>query len=945
MRLIALELENFRQYAHAQIAFESGITAIVGANGAGKTTLLEAILWALYGARALRDDTHTLRFLWSQGGAKVRVQLEFELGNRRYRVRRTTTDAELAQLNPNGAWLALARGANPVNRQVEQLLGMNHLQFQASFCARQKELEFLGYTPQRRREEISRMLGYERVGEAIEAIGRAERELKASVEGLRQGVGDPRALQEQLQAIEHALHATETALQAEQAALQQAVAARDAARAYYDAQAALREQYQHMHHQHTLLQNDRQHIERRLEELRPQWEQLKSASDRYRAIRQDAERYRQRACALEAMEQLAQAAQQRAQLQARLDALAERRAQLNAERDTLQQKQAQLSALQPQRERADALSRELETLRHIARQAAQRARLEAQLHTVREQLQSVHAKAAERDEQAQKAQHAEAELQARQRTCAQIENDLQQALQAWSQQRANIDAELRSLQTTLQQQRARVQQLEALGEAGECPTCGQPLGDAYQRVLRAALQEVHATEQQQRALRHQRNALQQEPDEVRTLREQLAQQQQARDHAQQQLAEFQVRLRQLETELRQTDTLTRQQRDLERQLNRIPIYDPQAEARAQAELDALQPALQQAHALEVELRRLPAVERELQQIEREGQRAQTALAHLPHGYDPEQHAALRAETEQLRPLYEETLQLMPVLQQRDALRTQIEDAKTALQQVVAQLEQLEAQIQQLGYSEAAYQQAAEAYQQAEAQVNALERSLAARQAEYANQIALRDQLRAQLERQLELQRTLQVQEHQLRMHSLLRKAMQDFRADLNTRLRPTLAALATEFLNALTNGRYSELDIDEEYRFTLLDEGQRKQVISGGEEDIVNLSLRLALARLITERAGQPMSLLILDEVFASLDAERRHSVMELLNNLRTWFDQILVISHFEEINESADRCLRVQRNPLSRASEIVEDALSDPAALTAATLDAEPSESGKNPR
>jgi exonuclease SbcC len=218
MRLIALELENFRQYAHAQVAFESGVTAIVGANGAGKTTLLEAILWALYGARALREGVDTLRFLWSQGGAKVRVQLEFELGNRRYRVKRTPTEADLAQLNSDGAWLSLARGANPVNRQVEQLLGMNHLQFQTSFCARQKELEFLGYTPQKRREEISKMLGYERVGEAAEAIAKAERELKASVEGLRYGVGDPRALQEQLQAVECALQETESALRAEQAA-------------------------------------------------------------------------------------------------------------------------------------------------------------------------------------------------------------------------------------------------------------------------------------------------------------------------------------------------------------------------------------------------------------------------------------------------------------------------------------------------------------------------------------------------------------------------------------------------------------------------------------------------------------------------------------------------------------------------------------------------------
>jgi exonuclease SbcC len=936
MRLIALELENFRQYAHAQVAFERGVTAIVGANGAGKTTLLEAILWALYGARALREGVDTLRFLWSQGGAKVRVQLEFELGNRRYRVKRTPTEADLAQLNSDGAWLSLARGTSSVNRQVEQLLGMNHLQFQTSFCARQKELEFLGYTPQKRREEISKMLGYERVGEAVEAIAKAERELKASVEGLRHGVGDPRALEEQLQAVECALQETERALRTEQAALEQAVAVRDAARAHYDMQAALREQYQNLQRQHALLQNDYQHAERRIEELRVQWEQLKAANERFKAIKPEVERYRQCARELDEMERLAQAEQQRAQLQARLDALAERCAHLQAERDDLQQKQAHLHALLPARQRAAELSQQLERLRQIAQQAAQRARLEAQLQAVHAQLQDLQAKAQARDTLAHAVQQTESDLQQLQRACLEAEAALQRVLEAWSQRRVEMEAELRSLQATLQQQRARVQQLESLGEASECPTCGQPLGDAYHTVLATARQEASATERQLRALRPQLDALQQEPTEAHALREQLAQQQHARDQLQQHLAEQQAHLRQLETELRQMDALQRQQRELERQLHQIPVYDPQAEQRVQAELDALQPDLQQAHALEVELRRLPALERDLQQTEREAQRMQTEIARLPQGYDPARHYALREETERLRPLYEESLQLVPVIQQRDALRAQIEEAKAALQEITTRLEQLEAQVAQLDYSDAAYQQAEAAYQQAEAEVNALERSLAARHAEYASQTALRDQLRAQLERLLELQRALREQEHQLRMHNLLRKAMQDFRTDLNTRLRPTLAALATEFLTALTNGRYSELEIDEEYRFTLLDEGHRKAVISGGEEDIVNLSLRLALARLITERAGQPLSLLILDEVFASLDAERRQSVMELLNNLRTWFDQILVISHFEEINEAADRCLRVRRNPLTRASEILEDALPDPALLTTAALDAE---------
>ena len=52
-----------------------------------------------------------------------------------------------------------------------------------------------------------------------------------------------------------------------------------------------------------------------------------------------------------------------------------------------------------------------------------------------------------------------------------------------------------------------------------------------------------------------------------------------------------------------------------------------------------------------------------------------------------------------------------------------------------------------------------------------------------------------------------------------------------------------------------------------------KPVISGGEEDLANLVLRLAISQMIAERAGQPLSLLVLDEVFGSLDESRRQHV------------------------------------------------------------------------
>jgi exonuclease SbcC len=75
-------------------------------------------------------------------------------------------------------------------------------------------------------------------------------------------------------------------------------------------------------------------------------------------------------------------------------------------------------------------------------------------------------------------------------------------------------------------------------------------------------------------------------------------------------------------------------------------------------------------------------------------------------------------------------------------------------------------------------------------------------------------------------------------------------------IRPQLADAASIFLNQLTDGRYNTLEIDSKYNVIVLADGDRKPVISGGEEDIVNLCLRLAISQMITERSGQPFSII-----------------------------------------------------------------------------------------
>ena len=109
---------------------------------------------------------------------------------------------------------------------------------------------------------------------------------------------------------------------------------------------------------------------------------------------------------------------------------------------------------------------------------------------------------------------------------------------------------------------------------------------------------------------------------------------------------------------------------------------------------------------------------------------------------------------------------------------------------------------------------------------------------------------------------------------------------------------------------------------TIVEAGDPKPVISGGEEDVANLALRLAISQMIADRAGQPLSLLVLDEIFGSLDEEHRTAVMDLLRSLADRFPQVILITHIESVREGFDRVIRVDFDAEKGTARVREDML-----------------------
>ena len=272
-----------------------------------------------------------------------------------------------------------------------------------------------------------------------------------------------------------------------------------------------------------------------------------------------------------------------------------------------------------------------------------------------------------------------------------------------------------------------------------------------------------------------------------------------------------------------------------------------------------------------------------------------------------------------------------LVEREDATRAERQRVAAAQEQARQRVVALDANRGAAGLSEAEYAAVRDAHERAaiEARRAELEAVAATADAERARgEMESAERSRRELAR---LQERLDELERDKRLHDELDRALTDLRTDLNFQLRPELSDIASRFLADLTDGRYNALEFDEDYALIVLEDGLPKPVISGGEEDLCNLVLRLAISQMIAERAGQAFSLLILDEVFGSLDDTRRGNVIELLRRLNDRFEQVIVITHIEQVREGLDRVLVVRFDEERGASTVtpgaavlVEDDVSD---------------------
>jgi exonuclease SbcC len=167
---------------------DNGVIAIQGPNESGKSTLLQVIEYCLYGIKKGATPQEQKENIITWGKDQAILELEFTARGQRYLLRRTIGkhkhSAELIPLlNGKLDSSKMIKNITEIEKQIEQIIGMDRDSFSKLVFVKQKELDALKELSKQGREQlVNKIMGIEVFDKAKEKI---KEDLKSINEELR----------------------------------------------------------------------------------------------------------------------------------------------------------------------------------------------------------------------------------------------------------------------------------------------------------------------------------------------------------------------------------------------------------------------------------------------------------------------------------------------------------------------------------------------------------------------------------------------------------------------------------------------------------------------------------------------------------------------------------------------------------------------------------------
>ena len=817
------------------------LACISGHNGAGKSSLLDAMTWSLFGeARGKSSDVINL----NQEVKAAEVIFTFTHEKNVYRVQRTLPRGKSTvlefQVQSEAGWRTLTeKTTRDTQARIENTLRLDYETFvNASFFLQGKADQFTQQNASKRKDVLSNILGLE-VWEEYKARTAEKR----------------KAIEQDVDEIDGRIAEIDTELAEEpqrrlrleelQGSLQQVAAAREAQ-------------------------------ESALENIRKSAALIAEQRKLTATLLTGLERSRTALTSLEA--RLASKESDRASYS---DLLA-RAAEIEAAHKAWQQARKSVEAF----DKLAGQFREHEKDRAplLERIAAEKARLEEELRSLRAEETEINEQVSANSETAAEIAHAQEQLtQAEARIAERA--DLETQRNTARERQAALKAENDTLKAQMDELKTRIDRLES-AEGAECPLCGQPLSDEH----RAATLQSLKSEGTEKGDRYRANT-----EASKTLAQDLAK------HESQI-----VKLAAAENERVKFVSIISQ---LTERMARLQALARDWETAGRNRLKEVTNLLETSKYAAEEQKQLAKLDKELAKL----------------GYDASAHDEARNQESELRAVEEEHASLKSARE----VSKQIEGEIASLEK-----ERAERQVE-VRSLEADYLSAKETLAQTEAQSPNLEQAerelFALRERENSLRGELGgaqqrvDILATQRARKAEFQKERETLQKRIAQHRTLEQAFgrNGVPALLIEQALPQIEDKANDLLDRLSGGGMSIRFVTQmEYKDKKRDDlketldiqisdsaGARAyEMYSGGEAFRVNFAIRLALSEILAQRKGARLQTLVIDEGFGSQDALGRQRLIEAINLVKSDFAKILVITHLEELKDAFPSRIEIEK-------------------------------------
>ena len=314
--------------------------------------------------------------------------------------------------------------------------------------------------------------------------------------------------------------------------------------------------------------------------------------------------------------------------------------------------------------------------------------------------------------------------------------------------------------------------------------------------------------------------------------------------------------------------------------------------------------------IENKKRDLQALKEHFEKVTQKGVKNKEELAKLEiYNYDKNLHEELLLKQKELKSKYEYILSLETMLKRVDSIKEELKTSILNQDKYNLELLQKDLEYKAINYDEVKHKEKLKEFDEVQKQKDSLLtliNDLKVKIATIQGQIKTIQESLQNNETQL---KKVQTKKDDLNDYEKIKINLAEFKTKLNSKVAPRISDIASNMFAQITKGKYQHIEVSNEFDFYIYDEGKKYPIerFSGGEIDLANLVLRIAISKTLSELSGvNSIEFLAFDEVFGSQDDSRRMEILEAFHTIKEQYRQIFLISHEVEIKEMFERVVEV---------------------------------------